>query len=129
MKPSTPSDQYSLHDAFLQNFNNQIEKHLSDSSLCVKKLLRLIGMSRTDLHRKLSRATGMSATQYVRHIRLQHAAILLKEQPHWSIYQIALEVGFESQSYFTKKFKEHFGICPMAFRAVPQATTSSWEHL
>lgn len=116
-------------ETFLQNLNTQIAEHLSDSSLTVRRLLRLVGMSRTDLHRKLDRATGMSATEYIRHIRLHRAAILIKEQPHWSIYQIALEVGFESQSYFTRKFKEQYGVCPMTFRVAKSSTFAHLEHL
>lgn len=120
---------YPYQDPFLQNLNVQIETHVSDSSLTIRRLLRLVGMSRTDLHRKLSRATGMSATAYLRHLRLQRAAGLLKEHPHWSIYQVALEVGFESQSYFTRKFKEQFGVCPVAFRATQQENLGKLEHL
>lgn len=114
--------------AFLHSLNLQIGPHLSDPSLSVKRLLRLVGMSRTDLHRKLKCAAGMSATEYLRHIRLSEAAILLKKEPHWSIYQIALEVGFSSQSYFTRKFKERFGMCPKTYRDSENAGLENLEH-
>ncbi len=99
------------------NILNPILSHyISDETLTVQKLTRLAGMSRTDLHRKLSRTAGMSTTEYIRHFRLNKAAEILLQHPEWNIYQVALEVGFGNQSYFTKKFKEIFGTCPTAWR-------------
>lgn len=103
-------------DAFLRRFNHSLNNHIYDPDLSVHKLLRLVGMSRTDLHRKLDRSAGMSATGYIRHLRLQRAAALLQAHPDWSIQQVALEVGFSSQSYFTKRFREMFGVCPHSLR-------------
>jgi AraC-like DNA-binding protein len=104
------------HIRFLEEFDSQIEPHLSDSTLTVKRLLRLVGMSRTDLHRKLEHTVGMSTTEYLRKKRLDRAAELLKEQQDWKISHIASEVGFEHQGYFTRRFKEQFGKCPGAWR-------------
>ncbi len=101
---------------FLVIVNSEIEKNLSDSSLTIKKMTRLVGMSRTDLHRKLHKTVGMSATEYIRFIRLQRASIMLLENQEWSVLYICLEVGFNNQSYFTAKFKKLFGVCPIAFR-------------
>ncbi|MCB0518896.1 MAG: helix-turn-helix transcriptional regulator [Lewinellaceae bacterium] len=101
---------------FLENLQTQLTQHLSDSSLDVQRLTRLVGMSRSDLHRKLSQATGMSTTEYMRYVRLRRAAELLLKQPNWSIYQVALEVGFANISYFSRRFKESFGVCPAAWR-------------
>jgi AraC-like DNA-binding protein len=111
-------------DDFLQNLNLAIERHLSDSHLGVSKLLRIVGMSRTDLHRKLERTVGMSATRYFRYVRLQRAADLLRQQPQSSISDIAFEVGFNSQSYFTRKFKAMFGCCPEHWKKHEPASTA-----
>ena len=107
---------------FLTNLHHQLEPHLTEADLSVGKLVRLLAMSRTDLHRKLERAAGMSATEYLRYLRLQKAAHLLAEEPEWSIYQVALEVGFNSQSYFTRRFREVFGCCPVAWRESSRQT-------
>ena len=107
---------YHSEPSFLHNLNAQIEGHISDEKLTVHRLLRLIAMSRTNLHRKLTRSVGMSATEYIRYVRLHRAAELLLENRDWTIYCVALEVGFSSQSYFTKRFREVFGICPAAWR-------------
>lgn len=117
------------HNTFEQNLHAQLEKHLSDSSLTIGKLLRYLGMSRTDLHRKLKRAKGMSASRYLMHIRLLRAAVLIVEQPEWSLSQIACEVGIKSQSYFTIKFKAQFGVCPLAFRKASMEENGDLEHL
>lgn len=98
------------HPLFLTTLNGQIEKHLSDNTLTIKKMTRLVGMSRTDLHRKLDSAVGMSATEYIRYIRLHKAAQLLILEREWSVYQICMEVGFSDQSYFTRRFRE-LGVC------------------
>lgn len=89
---------------------------LKDSDLNAPKLQRLLGMSRSDLHRKLKAATGMSATAYIRYLRVRKAAQLLLEQPDACILGIALEVGFNNHSYFTKRFREVFGVCPGEYR-------------
>ena len=107
-----------VYPQFLQNLNTQIEEHLSDDSLTIKKLTRLAGMSRTNLHRKLTKTIGMSATRYLRFVRLNRAARLLLDEPEWSIYQVALEVGFGSQSYFSTRFRELFNMSPGKWRIV-----------
>lgn len=104
------------NDTFLTRVNQHIEQHLSDASLDVTNLIRGIGMSRTDLHRKMVGKVGMSTTEYIRHVRIQHAALLLVNQPEWSLAQIAYEVGFTSPSYFTRTFIDMFGMCPSAYR-------------
>lgn len=101
---------------FLTKLNGQIEKHLSDNTLTIEKVTRLVGMSRTDLHRKLEMSVGMSATEYIRFIRLHKAAELLILEREWSVYQICIEVGFHDQSYFTRRFREFFGVSPLTFR-------------
>ena len=116
VQTNTPGVYYKSSSTLLQTIEHQINQHLLDPDLNVTKLLRYVGISRTDLHRKLTRMVGMSATEYIRHIRLHRSAKMLMEQPEWSIGQIACEVGFNSQSYFTRVFIEAFGMCPTAYR-------------
>lgn len=101
---------------FLDRIQNQLTPHLSDTSLSVRKLLRIVFMSRTALHRKLKKEAGMSTTEYIRHSRLAMAKALLLEHPDWSVFRIALEVGFYSQSYFSKMFKKAFGCSPREWK-------------
>lgn len=101
---------------FLQNLDFQISSHLSDSSLSVNRLLRLMGMSRTDLHRKTKLLAGMSTTAYVRHHRLNKAAELLRIHQDWCIDSIAIEAGFHNLGHFYRMFKEKFGCSPGEWR-------------
>ena len=84
--------------------------------LSIKKLTRLIGMSRTDLHRKLNAATGMSATEFIRFMRLKKAASLMITHAELKISHIALEAGFYNLSYFIKSFRNIYGVTPHVFR-------------
>ena len=106
-----PSD-----DTFLKRLNGHIEQHLSDSSFNVTHLLRGVGMSRTDLHRKIVGKVGMSTTEYIRYRRIEHATFLLNKESEWSLTQVAYEVGFTSHSYFTRTFIEIMGVCPSVYR-------------
>ncbi len=101
---------------FLQNLDAQIEAHLSDCSLDVEHLQRFVGLSRTNLHCKLKQAAGVSVTEYLRRARLQKAAKLLLDNPNWSVWAVALEVGFNNLGYFTRRFKERYGCSPGAWR-------------
>ncbi len=108
------------HTTFIKTLDALIEQHLNDTNLTINRLTRLVGMSRTDLHRKLENTVGMSASAYIRHIRLQKAAKLLINEPNLSICQVSVEVGFTNQSYFNKRFREVFSVCPNTFRVQKQ---------
>lgn len=105
-----------LDQIFLQHLDRTLDEHLFSPGFSLKKLLRTAGVSRTDLHRKITRCAGMSITAYLRRVKLKKAAVLLVEHPEWNIGQVALESGFENQSYFSRRFREVFGCCPAAFR-------------
>jgi AraC-like DNA-binding protein len=103
-------------ELFMQQLNLIIETHLSDPEFTVRKLIRAARTSRTDLHRKLISAVGMSTTEYLRYKRLQKAALLLTTRQEWCVCQVAYEVGFQYPSYFTQRFREVFGVCPLSYK-------------
>ncbi|MEQ9402858.1 MAG: response regulator [Cyclobacteriaceae bacterium] len=87
-----------------------VQKNLSNDTFDIDDFTREIGMSRMQLHRKLTALTGFSATAFVRHYRLNQAKMLLeKGEP---VSQVAYAVGFASLPYFTKSFKEKYGFVP-----------------
>lgn len=87
-----------------------IKDHLSNESLSVDDFAREVGMSRMQVHRKLKAMTGFSTTAFIRHSRLIEAKALLESgEP---VSQVAYAVGFSSLAYFSKTFKEEFGIVP-----------------
>jgi len=71
-------------------------------------------MSRSQLHRKLVALTDLSATEFIRTYRLNLAKEMI-EKNTGTISEIAYEVGFNSPSYFSKSFKEKFGVSPSEF--------------
>ncbi|MFA6718110.1 MAG: helix-turn-helix transcriptional regulator, partial [Prevotella sp.] len=73
-----------------------------------------VGISRAQLHRKLKELTGIPTSEFIRNIRLEQAARLLKEQK-LNIAQVAFEVGFSNQAHFSTIFKRHFGVSPTEY--------------
>ncbi len=100
---------------FLQKFHGLIEKEMSNAELDMEMLCRSLGMSRTQLFRKVKALTDQSPTVLIRSIRLQKGKELLATSD-LTISEIAYEVGFTSLNYFSAAFFEEFGIRPSSFR-------------
>jgi len=105
----------SADERFLQRALNLIEEKMVDPDFNAEEFSRLIGLSRSQLHRKLDALTGQSATEFIRSIRLKRAASLMK-QGYGNISEIAFEVGFNHLSYFTQCFRKEFGVNPKDFK-------------
>jgi AraC-like DNA-binding protein len=73
-----------------------------------------MAMSKSQLYRKCISLTGLSPNILLKEFRLEKAKDLMKKQ-HYSISQITFESGFTSPSYFTKCFKQKYGLLPMAY--------------
>ena len=99
---------------FLNKISNIVEKHIDKEEISVEELSGMIGLSRVHLYRKVKKLTGMSVSEFVRSIKLRLSLELIKNSGK-SISEIAYEVGFSSPSYFTKSFKEQFGISPSEY--------------
>ena len=98
-------------DKFIIRFREYIEQHMSDSNLGVETIGMELGLSRVQLYRKVKALTGQSPVELLRTVRLHKARRLLQDSVK-SISEVAYEVGFTSPSYFTKCFKDEFGISP-----------------
>jgi len=104
----------SADEQFLTKVKEEILKQMSNEQLSVESLAEQIGMSRVHLYRKISGLTGMSVNELIRKLRLHRAAQLLQQQ--WGpVSQVAYEVGFSNLSYFSKVFKEEFGVLPSEY--------------
>jgi signal transduction histidine kinase/DNA-binding response OmpR family regulator len=101
----------SMDDLFLQKIKEVIEAHLDDETFSVPELGHEIGMSRSQLHRKLSALTGFSPSEVIRNMRLERARQLL-EQKAATVAEISYLCGFSSPAYFIKCFKDYFGTTP-----------------
>ncbi len=91
-----------------------VENNISDPLFGVEKMAKEIGMSRTNMHRKIKAITGFPPSELIRSIRLRRAAMLIINQAD-SISQISIAVGFEDHSYFSKSFKKQFGVPPSEY--------------
>ena len=96
---------------FLNQLHAIIQKNLSDSEFGVEDIGKEIGLSRVQLYRKVKAMTGSSVVDLLRKARLAKAKRLL-ESRSMSVSEVAYEVGFSAPSYFTKCFKEEYGMLP-----------------
>ena len=105
----------SLDEKLIERAIKYVEDNISRSDLSVEKLSRELGMSRVHLYKKLLQITGKTPIEFIRVIRLKRAAQLLREsQLHVS--EVAYEVGFNNPKYFSRYFKEEFGVLPSVYQ-------------
>ncbi|MBI5662585.1 MAG: helix-turn-helix domain-containing protein [Ignavibacterium album] len=104
-----------LDKEFIQKVTETIEKNIYDFNFDSEKLAQEVGVSRSQLNRKIKALTGQGPGEYIRSIKLKKAAQMILENK-FGITQIALEIGFASPAQFTKAFKKHFGCLPSEFR-------------
>jgi AraC-like DNA-binding protein len=104
----------SLDQTLLKKAIKIVEDNIGDSAFNVESMAKEIGMSRTNLHRKIKGITGFPPSELIRNIRLRKAAVLLLNQTE-SVSQIGYTVGFEDHSYFSKSFKKQFGVPPSEY--------------
>ncbi|MDP3470653.1 MAG: two-component regulator propeller domain-containing protein [Algoriphagus sp.] len=105
----------STDERFLEKIQEIVDRDLSDSNFTVDEFSKKLGMSRMQLHRKLTALTGLSTTAYMRDQRLRLALPRLEKSGD-SISEIAYSVGFSSPSYFIKTFKETYGKTPSEYQ-------------
>jgi YesN/AraC family two-component response regulator len=116
LKESPNVEVQSADEKFLMKVKETILKRMDDEQLSVESLAEEIGLSRSQLFRKITALTGISVNELIRTFRLQKAAQLL-EQNWGPVAQVAYEVGFSNLSYFAKVFKEQYGVLPSEYGA------------
>lgn len=104
----------STDERFLQRALSIMEANMGNAKFDVEAFSREIGLSRTHLHRKLTALTGQSPNEFIRTIRLKRAASLL-HQHQGNNSEIAYAVGFNTLNYFTKCFKDFYGVTPSEY--------------
>jgi DNA-binding response OmpR family regulator/nitrogen-specific signal transduction histidine kinase len=101
----------SADEKFLRRLMQIVEERMGDSDFSVEEFSREAGLSRVHLHRKLKALTDQAPGDFVRMMRLKRAAQLLDARAG-NIAEIAYQVGFNNLSYFSKCFREQFGVLP-----------------
>lgn len=101
--------------AVLEKILAAIERRYEDERFSVAQLSRGLGLSRSQLHRRLHALQQPSASALIRAARLRRAETLLR-QTRLSITEVAYRCGFRSAAYFAQCFREDFGMTPTQFR-------------
>jgi len=104
-----------MHESFINKVEEIILKNLNDEHFGVSQLASEIGLSRSQLLRKIKSTTGKSTNQLLREIRLKEAAKLIQEG-HYTASEISFQVGFNSPSYFNKCFHQFYKLTPGEFK-------------
>ncbi len=103
----------SVENAFLEKIKTILETHISDEDFGLPQLCQKIGMSRSQLFRKMKALADTAPSQFIKTYRLNKAKYLL-EHSDMNVAEVAYEVGFKDPSYFSKIFQEAFGLAPSA---------------
>ena len=103
-----------------------VESYIDNADFDVATFAREMCMSRTLLFTKLKALTGQAPADYIRLIRLQHAAQLLK-QGEYTITEIADKVGFSDAKYFREVFKKYYGVSPSKYVEAEKIHSQSSE--
>lgn len=98
----------------LTKITSAIESHLADSDLNVTRLQEHLGIGSKLLYRKVKQMTGKTPVEFIRHIRMQRAAALLREGK-FSVSEVMYMVGYSNSSYFSKCFQKAYGIAPAEY--------------
>ena len=104
-----------VDERFLNELMAVIDKNLDNSELSVHLLAELLQLDKTSLYRKVKSLTGQTATAFIRHTRLKKAAYLLKSDK-LNISEVMYMVGYTHRSYFTRSFKELYGMVPTEYK-------------
>lgn len=107
----SPEPHFDKEARFLDRLRQLIVDHIESETLDVDWLANQAGMSRTQLHRKLTALTTLSPNRFIHRVRVEKAAELL-QMGEFNVAQAAYKVGYSSPSHFTKVFQEHFGYPP-----------------
>ena len=99
---------------FLKDFISFIEAHLDQSEMDINRIAGELSMSRSKLYTKVKSLTGKSIVEFVLNYRLRKAAKLIIEE-NMTMKEVMMQIGIESQPYFTNSFKKMFGETPTAF--------------
>ena len=104
----------SIDEQLIQKALVCMEENMGNPDYSVQQFSQDLGMDRTVLYKKMHSITGLAPSEFIRSIRLKRAAQLLI-QGHFPVAEVAEKVGFNTQKYFSKYFKEIFGVTPSKY--------------
>jgi DNA-binding response OmpR family regulator len=107
----------SADERFILQLRQAIDANLDEPDFRINELCREVGMSRSQLHRKLTAVTGKTTSEFVRTHRLQRAAQLF-DGGYGNVTEVAYAVGFRNLSYFARCFRDLYGQHPSEYLRV-----------
>lgn len=102
------------NEEFLKKIQDLVQDNLSDSDFNVEDLAKKMGISRSLLHLKMKKATGGSASEFLKKTRLQKATALIHEGK--AVSEVAYKVGFNDPNYFSRVFKKEYKVSPTSYK-------------
>lgn len=98
-------------EKFLHRLQHLLKENMSNPDFLLEKYCEELGMSRSQLYKKIKSLTGQAPVEYMRSLKLVEAANLLKSQ-QYKVFEVADMVGFSDLKYFRKCFMKEFGYPP-----------------
>lgn len=114
---------------FAKRLDIVMERNLSRPEFSVDEFAQFMKLGRTVFYRKLRGLTGYSPNEYLRVVRMKKAAELLSSDERLTVSEVAYRVGINSPFYFSKCFKEHFGVAPSVYQRGVDGDAVSEEEL
>jgi AraC-like DNA-binding protein len=105
----------SVDEKLIEQAVKYVEANMSSPGLSVEEMSKHLGMSRVHLYKRIRQVTGLTPIEFIRIMRLKRAAQLLRESQR-NVSEIAYEVGFNNPKYFSKYFKDEFGVLPSVYQ-------------
>jgi AraC-like DNA-binding protein len=100
---------------FLERLDNAVNRNMDNGDFSVDDLAALLHMSRSVLFKKMKAMTGMSPNEYIKSVRMEYAAQLIR-RGEYTITEITYMVGINDPHYFSNCFKRQFGLSPTEYR-------------
>ncbi len=104
-----------MDEELMNKINRFINENLSETSMNVDSLSEYVGLSRSQLHRRMKEIMGVAPSDYIRNVKLRKACEMLS-QGDVDIAQVAYSLGFNTQSHFSTLFKRYTGLTPTDYR-------------
>lgn len=112
----------SLEDKeLIENITSVIETHLPEADFDLAQLSEAMNISKSTLHRRIKTMTGMTPAEFIRNVKMRKACIMITSTSK-TIAEVAYALGYSDPKYFTKCFKEEFGVAPTKFKQKEQAS-------
>ena len=110
-QPSMVQEGNAMDEKFLHSIYDLLKANLTKTDFNINELADVLNMSRSLVYKKVKMLTGLSPVEYVRSLRMQEAAKLLRTH-QYKIFEVVYMVGFSDLKYFRKCFAREFGVSP-----------------